>query len=151
MKFLDTRLVHNIFGAVRERLQRAREKSMTENFLRLFANESNVVTLAPGQTLFNKGDAGHQMFVVKSGEVQIVDGPVVFEVITPGGIFGEMALISKDPRSATAKAKTESVVIPVDEKRFLYLVQQTPLFALRVMDVMSARLRAMNARIASSS
>lgn len=148
MKILDSPLVHNVFGAIGERLRHAKEKRMTENFLRLFANETNAVTLAPGQTLFSKGDTGHQMFVVKSGEVQIVDGAVVFETISPGGIFGEMALISKDPRSATAKAKTESVVIPVDEKRFLYLVQQTPLFALRVMDVMSARLRAMNARVA---
>src|SRR3974390_3196917 len=120
-----------------------------DSFLRLFANESNAVALAPGQTLFQKGDAGHQMYVVKSGEIQIVDGTHVFETISAGGIFGEMALISKDPRSATAKAKSQSVVIPVDEKRFLYLVQQTPMFALRVMDVMSSRLRAMNARLTS--
>jgi len=122
-----------------------------DNFLRLFANESNTMTLAPGQTLFTKGDTGHQMFVVKSGEVQIVHGPHVFETVSPGGILGEMALISQEPRSATATAKGAAVVIPVDEKRFLYLVQQTPMFALRVMDVMSTRLRAMNERVAATS
>jgi CRP-like cAMP-binding protein len=123
----------------------------SDNFLNLFANETNTVTLAPGEALFHKGDAGHQMFVVKSGEMQIVDGNHVFETIPPGGIFGEMALISKDPRSATAKSTGHSVVIPVDEKRFLYMVQQTPMFALRVMDVMSSRLRAMNTRLTSPS
>jgi CRP-like cAMP-binding protein len=123
----------------------------SDNFLNLFANETNTVTLAPGEVLFHKGDAGHQMYVVKSGEMQIVDGDHVFETIAPGGIFGEMALISKDPRSATAKATGHAVVIPVDEKRFLYMVQQTPMFALRVMDVMSSRLRAMNTRLASIS
>jgi CRP/FNR family transcriptional regulator, cyclic AMP receptor protein len=123
----------------------------SDNFLSLFANETNTVSLAPGDVLFHKGDAGHQLYVVKSGEMQIVDGGHVFETIPPGGIFGEMALISKDPRSATAKAKSHSVVIPVDEKRFLYMVQQTPIFALRVMDVMSWRLRAMNTRVTSTS
>ena len=122
---------------------------LSESFLRLFANERDSVTLAPGQILFKKGDAGHQMYVVKSGELQIIDGNHVFETISTGAIFGEMALISKDPRSATVKATCESVVIPVDEKRFLYLVQHTPMFALRVMNVMSARLRAMNERMTS--
>jgi CRP/FNR family transcriptional regulator, cyclic AMP receptor protein len=123
---------------------------ISDNFLNLFANESNTVTLASGETLFHKGDPGHQMYVVKSGEIQIVDGAHMLETVAPGGIFGEMALISKDPRSATAKAKSHSVVIPIDERRFLYMVQQTPMFALRVMDVMSSRLRAMNTRITST-
>jgi CRP-like cAMP-binding protein len=105
--------------------------------------------LAPGATLFKKGDAGHHMYVVKSGELQIVDGNHVFETIAAGGIFGEMALISKEGRSATAKAVRETVVIPIDEKRFLFLVQQTPKFALRVMNVMSVRLRKMNERMTS--
>ena len=122
----------------------------SDNFLNLFANETNAVTLSPGQALFHKGDAGHQMFVVQSGEIQIVDGNHVFETVPPGGIFGEMALISKDPRSATAKAISHSVVIPIDDKRFLYMVQQTPMFALRVMDVMSSRLRAMNTWVTST-
>ena len=121
----------------------------SENFLGLFANETNTVTLAPGQVLFKKGDAGHHMYVVKSGELQIMDGNHVFETISAGAIFGEMALISKDPRSATVKATRESIVIPVDEKRFIFLVQQTPMFALRVMNVMSDRLRTMNQRATS--
>lgn len=121
----------------------------SDNFLALFSNERDTVTLAPGATLFKKGDAGHHMYVVKSGELQIVDGNHVFETIAAGGIFGEMALISKEGRSATAKAVRETVVIPIDEKRFLFLVQQTPKFALRVMNVMSVRLRKMNERMTS--
>jgi CRP/FNR family transcriptional regulator, cyclic AMP receptor protein len=121
----------------------------SDNFLNLFANERDTVTLTPGQILFSKGDPGHQLYVVKSGELQILDGNHVFETISAGAIFGEMALVSKDPRSATVKATRESVVIPVDEKRFMYLVQHTPMFALRVMNVMSTRLRTMNERAAS--
>jgi CRP/FNR family cyclic AMP-dependent transcriptional regulator len=48
------------------------------------------------------------------------------------------------PRSATVRAI--SIVVPIDERRFLFMVQQTPFFALRLMRVMTARLRAMNER-----
>ncbi len=58
-----------------------------------------------------------------------------------GGVFGEMALIDKAPRSATAVAVTDSQVVAVGEKRFMYLIQQTPYFALEIMHVLADRLR----------
>jgi CRP/FNR family transcriptional regulator, cyclic AMP receptor protein len=122
---------------------------MPEDFLGMFNSDSEAVTLQAGQELFKKGDAGRHMYVVKSGSVQILDGNHVFETVTAGGILGEMALISNDGRSATARAISESVVIPVDAKRFMFLVQQTPFFAIRVMGVMNARLRMMNDRVTS--
>jgi CRP/FNR family cyclic AMP-dependent transcriptional regulator len=128
-----------------------RGDAMHEDFLGLFRGETDVVTLAPGQELFKKGDAGRHMYVVKSGEVQVIDGNHVFETVPAGGILGEMALISGQTRSTGARATVASVVVPIDEKRFLFLVQQTPFFAIRVMRVMSNRLRMMNERIASLS
>jgi len=122
---------------------------MADDFLGLFRSETNVVTLQPGQELFAKGDVGRHMYVVKSGALQVADGNHVFETVSAGGILGEMALISEDTRSASARAISESVVVPVDEKRFLFLVQQTPFFAFGVMRVMSARLRMMNDRVTS--
>jgi CRP/FNR family transcriptional regulator, cyclic AMP receptor protein len=124
---------------------------MPEDFLGLFRNETDIVTLQPGQVLLGR----HHMYVVKSGEVQVAVGNHYFESVPAGGIVGEMALISEHPRSATVRALRESVVIPVDERRFsflvqqapFFLVQQAPFFAIRVMRVMSARLEAMNERI----
>jgi CRP-like cAMP-binding protein len=55
-----------------------------------------------------------------------------------------MALIEREPRTATAVARTECQVVPIDEKRFRFLVQQTPMFALEVLRVMSSRLRKAN-------
>jgi CRP/FNR family transcriptional regulator, cyclic AMP receptor protein len=57
-----------------------------------------------------------------------------------------MALVDGARRSATVRALVPSTVIPVDERRFLFMVQQTPFFALRVMRVLTARVRAMNER-----
>ena len=122
---------------------------MPEDFLGLFRNETEVVSLRPGQELFRKGDAGRHMYAVTSGELQVLDGNHVFETVCAGGIVGEMALVSEEARSATVRAISESVVVPIDQKRFLFLVQQTPFFAIRLMRVMSARLRAMNERATS--
>jgi len=119
---------------------------MTEDFLGLFGKDTDVVTLAPGDVLFEKNEPGRVMYVVKSGEMQIIDGNYVYETVSAGGIIGEMELVDAGPRSATVRAVRQSVVIPLDERRFLFMVSQTPFFALRLMRVMSARLRAMNER-----
>jgi CRP/FNR family cyclic AMP-dependent transcriptional regulator len=122
---------------------------MAEDFLALFSHATDVVTLSPGQVLFNKGEKGDRLYIVKSGEVTIGDGNHVFETLSAGGILGEMALVDEQPRSATARAVTQAEVIPIDQGRFLFLVQQTPFFAVRVMRVMCARLRVMNERATS--
>ena len=67
------------------------------------------------------------------------------ETVSAGGIVGEMALVTSGPRSATVRAVTPSIVIPIDQHRFLFLVQETPNFALRMMHVTCSRLLAMNA------
>jgi CRP-like cAMP-binding protein len=50
-------------------------------------------------------------------------------------------MIDEDTRSATVIAKTDCALLPIDRKRFNYLIQQTPNFALNIMRVISARLR----------
>ena len=68
------------------------------------------------------------------------DGKVI-ETLSDGGIFGEMALIDGSPRSATALAKTDAEVAPINEKSFLFLVHETPFFAIAVMRTLAERLR----------
>jgi CRP/FNR family transcriptional regulator, cyclic AMP receptor protein len=117
------------------------------NFLGLFSRERNVVALKAGEVLFKKDDPAQFMYVVLSGGVRIGDGNVVFEEVAPGGIVGEMAIIDNAPRSATVTAATDCTLAELDEKRFLFLVQQTPSFALNVMRLLSHRLRRMNALV----
>jgi len=114
----------------------------------LFRNADDVEAYAAGHRIFEEGsEGGDRMYGVKEGEVEIVVHSAVVETVGPGGIFGEMSLIDTSRRSATAIAKTDCVVVPVDAKRFNFLVQQTPMFALQVMRIMAARLRRMDARI----
>jgi len=94
-----------------------------------------------GSAIFQKGDSGDSMFVVASGEVDIVvDGKVV-DQLTQGDLFGEMSLIDKQPRSADAVARTDCSVVQIDEKRFLFMTDHTPRFALQVMRLVAQRLR----------
>ena len=99
-----------------------------------------------GQKIFEEGKPGTRMYVVKEGEVELsVRGKFVAS-IGKGGILGEMALIDNKPRSATAIAKTDCDLGPIDEERFLELVHQKPSFALEVMKVLVERLRLMDER-----
>ena len=112
--------------------------------LGLFQNTTDIETFSPGQVIFNKGDAGTLMYVVKQGEVELQIDNWPLTTVGEGGIIGEMALIDDEARSLTAMAKTECQLVPIDQKRFGFLVQQTPFFALEVMKIMANRLRAMN-------
>jgi CRP-like cAMP-binding protein len=90
------------------------------------------------------------MYVVMEGEVEILDGLTLLETAGAGSIVGELALIDDEPRSATVVAKTDCRLVPVDRKRFQYMVQETPFFALAVMKVLADRLRKKNVRTRSS-
>ncbi|MGH9442924.1 MAG: cyclic nucleotide-binding domain-containing protein [Thermoanaerobaculia bacterium] len=107
----------------------------------LFRNATDFETYPAGKTVFEAGDPGHALYVVKDGEVDIVIHGNVVETVQPGGVFGEMALIESSVRSASAVARTDCALVPIDERRFSFLIQQTPQFALQVMKIMAERLR----------
>ena len=97
-----------------------------------------------GDVIFRQGDPAQELFIVQSGEVKIRLGNRVLETLPQYSIFGEMALIDTAPRSATAIAASDAKLVPVSEKQFLFLISNTPYFALNVMRVMARRLRAAN-------
>jgi len=68
----------------------------------------------------------------------------VLDTLPELSIFGEMALVDHSPRSATVVAATDTTIVPVGEKQFLFLVSRTPHFALNVMRVLAQRLRSAN-------
>jgi CRP/FNR family transcriptional regulator, cyclic AMP receptor protein len=114
------------------------------SFDKLIQHAENVKAYKAGQIIFSEGDAGDYMYVVKSGEVDIRVRDRVAATIVQGGVFGEMALLDKAARSGTALARTDCEVVPIDEKRFVFMVQQTPFFALELMKLLAQRLRTMD-------
>ena len=114
--------------------------------LATFAAEDNPRMCTAGETIFNAHEMGAEMYVILAGEVELsIDGKTI-EVLGPGEPFGEMALIDQSPRVATATATTSCKLAVITEKRFFFMVAQSPQFALELMKVMADRLRRMNAR-----
>ena len=104
-------------------------------------------TYGAGDVIFDAGDPAAELYVIQSGTVEIRLANRLLDTLPERSIFGEMALIDGEPRSARAVAATDVTPIPVSEKQFLFLVGQTPHFALNVMRVLAKRLRAMNRQV----
>lgn len=102
------------------------------------------VSFKAGETIFDKGDEGRTMYVVVSGEVRLSYDETRSTVVGAGASFGEMALIDKQERSASAEAVTDVELASINQGQFLVLVHETPYFALEVMSSLSARLRRAN-------
>lgn len=107
----------------------------------LFQHADDIREFPAGHVIYNQGDPGDVLFVVLDGEVEIQYEEVLRETAAIGDIFGEMALIDSLGRSGTAIVLSDCRVAAVTEKQFLFMVQQTPNFALTVMRVLADRLR----------
>ena len=107
----------------------------------ILRHEPDIRSFRQGETIFKEGEPADCMFSVVEGSVAIELRGAVVEHIGPGGVFGEMALIDGQPRSATAVAAADCSLAAINEKRFLRLVEQTPKFALQLMQVITERLR----------
>lgn len=94
-----------------------------------------------GEIIFSEGESGEFMYGLIEGEIEVIVNDKVVEVITPGDVFGIGALVHPNhQRASTTKAKTDCTLISINRERFLFLTQETPVFALEVMRSYSDRL-----------
>jgi len=107
----------------------------------LLRNDPHARTFAAHAVVFNEGDAADLAYVVLEGEIALTLLGRHLDTVAAGGIFGEMTLVERTTRALTATAKTDCKVVPIDQRRFLSLVQQAPFFAIEVMATMAERLR----------
>lgn len=111
----------------------------------LFKNDHNTVDFEAGSVIFKEGDIGEKMYMIQSGEVDILLMNTVFDALGAGEILGEMAMINPGhPRRASAIAKTDCRLVEIDQQRFTFLVQQNPYFAIEIMKTLADRLARMN-------
>lgn len=111
----------------------------------IFEADTKPESFTAGGIIFQEGQPGEDMYIVKQGEVELrVHGRTV-EIVPAEGFFGEMAVIEGGQRSATAIAKTDCMLMPVNAKRFEFMVHEIPFFAVHVMRGLSRRLRNFNA------
>jgi CRP-like cAMP-binding protein len=109
--------------------------------IEIFRKMSEVRTVPAGAIVFRQDAEPDVMYGVLEGDLEVRVGDRVIDTVGPGGIVGELALIDHKPRSATVRALTEARLVPIDQRRFLFLVQETPFFAINVMRVLAERFR----------
>jgi len=110
------------------------------------ASYSHTKSFASGARIFEKGDPGTSLFAVCSGTVKISNQSAggkdaVFNLIPAGGIFGEIALLDGQARTADAFALTNCELMVIDRRDFVPLVSQNPEIALKLIEILCQRIR----------
>ncbi len=102
-------------------------------------------TYSAGQTIFKEGDHAEEMFIIHQGQVNISkrarNAEQVLATLRDGDFFGEMALFTDSPRSATATVASESVILRIDKKSFDYMINNNTSFAINMIRKLCERLR----------
>ena len=97
------------------------------------------------QRLFTEGERGNEMFIVLSGRVKChvesQDGEMIFSSLGPGGVFGEIALLSGDTRTSSATAVEASELLCIQRQDFDRFLAHTPAFAVALLREVAGRLR----------
>lgn len=99
-----------------------------------------------GELVFRQGDAGDRIYVVKSGEAEVVrddpdKGEVVIARLGQGAYFGEMALLSDAPRNASVRAVTDLTTLAIERDDFQSLFSSIPAFERSIREVLNQRMR----------
>jgi CRP-like cAMP-binding protein len=102
-----------------------------------------------GEVIFHKGTTGNTMFIILGGSVALFDGKKQLAVLRTGDMFGEMAIINNEPRSASALAAEDSLLFVLDETTFHKLMTKSVAIRmlLNIIATMSHRLRKANERL----
>lgn len=122
---------------------------MTAEDLAALAAALKVREFGAGEAIFAQGDAGSAMYIVASGAVNIHLAPaasnrISLEDLGPGGFFGELGLFDEKPRSASATATVDTVLLELQHATLVTFLERRPQAALAILRVMSGRLRETN-------
>ncbi len=99
------------------------------------------VTAEAGEVLCEEGSAGHEFFIIVSGTAAVRRKGRKAATLGPGSYFGELALLDRQPRSAAVVAETDMVLLVLEQRHFLGLLDTVPTLARKLLGAMAARLR----------
>ena len=119
-----------------------------ENILVDIANIIKEERIEEGQSIFTKGDMGTCMYIINEGEVNIHDGDLSLAVLKNRDFFGELALLDPEPRSASAKASKDTLLLRLDQEAFYELMSERMEVAKGILKILCRRIRNQNDVIA---
>jgi ATP/ADP translocase len=118
-----------------------------ENVLSSIAPIMKEVNYSDGQEIFAKGDIGDSMYIIYTGQVGIYDGKKQLALFDKGEIFGELALLDTEPRSATTIAETDALVFRIDQEDFFELMEERDEILRNVLRILCQRIRVQNEKM----
>ncbi|MCC7106202.1 MAG: cyclic nucleotide-binding domain-containing protein [Chloroflexi bacterium] len=121
-------------------------KRVPPHRLRAIAELTQTRSFKAGQVVFGMGEVGSRLYVIRSGEMQVVRGepagaPVVLARLGPGEFFGELSLFDRGTRSATVIATTDTETLTLGRADILELLQRFPEIGMSFLEALSDRLR----------
>jgi MFS family permease len=118
-----------------------------ENVLSSIAPIMKEVAYSESQEIFAKGDLGDSMYVIYAGEVGIYDGTKQLALFDKGEIFGELALLDTEPRSATTVAESDVLLFRIDQEDFFELMEERDEILKNVLRILCQRIRVQNEKM----
>jgi CRP/FNR family transcriptional regulator, cyclic AMP receptor protein len=124
---------------------------LSEASLLALARAGKFIQVKKGQSIFYQSDPSEKVYLLRSGLVSIVlespDGrEMVINEMHPGDIFGELGLLTRQPRSTSAIARTESSLLALPRQAFLGVLENEPALARRILELTANRLRGSSER-----
>jgi glucose-6-phosphate 1-dehydrogenase len=115
-------------------------------FLHTVALALKSVVFSPGETVIRKGDIGREMYFICRGTVEVLDGGgKVLNTLGEGSFFGELALLSSQPRTATIRAASTCDLFVLDKTDFNHVLKDFPQFAQSMRELVRTRYQAVPA------
>src|ERR1700759_4385244 len=115
--------------------------ALSRRDLALVARRAEDVVVPAGKVLVSEGETGQQFFVIMSGTTKLSRRGRKIATLGPGDSFGELALLDKHPRNATAVAETPMELVVIGQREFAGLIDDVPGFARKLLAAMAGRLR----------
>ena len=103
--------------------------------------------ISKDEMIFRKGDSGSSMYIIYEGEVKIHDGNRIFAVMGSRDFFGELALLDPEPRSASATANTDTLLLKLEEDDAYELMEERTEVLKSIMRILCRRIRAQNLKL----
>jgi CRP/FNR family cyclic AMP-dependent transcriptional regulator len=125
-------------------------KELTDSSFQALAGNLETLTYKTGEIVFEAGDEGDSLFIIKKGRVQVfitatdTKEKIVLSTLSNGDYFGEMALITGEPRSAAVETLNDVSILRLDKKGFDKIIKDNPKISLSLSHMLSQRLKSAN-------
>lgn len=118
-----------------------------ENVLTSIVPIMKEISFREGKTIFKKGEIGNCMYIIYAGEIGIYDHETLLATFTKGDVFGELALLDAEPRSASAIVENDVLLFRIDQEDFFDLMEERNELLRSVLRILCQRIRNQNDKI----